>query len=82
MEQPIIYWSITTVVLVIAFALTTFNAKHWLGSKKYLCEDCKYNTPEACLKPERPTALDCTAYRPETNELLTKLMEPTEPESV
>lgn len=65
--DPTIYWSITAGVAAIAVVLTIFNAKHWIGEKKYLCDDCKYNNPEACIKPERPTALDCTAYRSKAN---------------
>ncbi|MBI2811338.1 MAG: hypothetical protein HYX67_10980 [Candidatus Melainabacteria bacterium] len=65
--NPTIYWSITIAVAVTALALTVFNARHWIGEKKFLCEDCKYNNPNDCAKPERPTALDCTAYRPKPN---------------
>ncbi|CAN5496522.1 hypothetical protein BH10CYA1_BH10CYA1_24690 [soil metagenome] len=61
--DPTIYWSITIAVATTALALTVFNAKQWIGGKKFLCEDCKYNNPEDCVKLERPTALDCTAYR-------------------
>jgi len=67
MDSTIVYWSITAAVTAIALALTAYNANHWVGEKKFLCEDCKYNNPEDCLKPERPTALDCTAYRAKTN---------------
>ncbi|MBS1955942.1 MAG: hypothetical protein JST89_17285 [Cyanobacteria bacterium SZAS-4] len=65
--EPTVYWSITAAVAAIAVALTIFNAKNWVGKKKFLCEDCKYNNPADCLKPERPTALDCTAYRAKPN---------------
>lgn len=65
--DPLIYWSITAAVAAIAVVLTIFNANRWVGEKKFLCEDCKYNDPEACLKPERPTAVDCTAYRSKAN---------------
>jgi hypothetical protein len=65
MEQQYIYWLVTAIVIMVAFVLTTFNAKHWIGDGRYLCTNCKFNTAEDCLKRERPTALDCTAYRPE-----------------
>lgn len=64
MEHPFIYWAVTGIVVVIAFAIAAFNSKHWIGQGRYLCHDCKFNTPQDCLKPERPTALDCTAYSP------------------
>lgn len=63
METSIFYWVITGAVAGSALFLTAYNAKHWIGEKKFLCEDCKFNNDEDCLKPERPTALDCTAYR-------------------
>lgn len=67
MDQSIIYWAVTGGVAAIALALTLFNANRWVGERRFLCEDCKFNTAEDCLKPERPTALDCTAYRPKPN---------------
>ena len=41
--------------------MTVVAFKAWKGDK-YLCDDCKYNDPEKCQKPERPTATDCAAY--------------------
>jgi len=64
METSFLYWAISGAVAAAALAITAFNAKHWIGAQKFLCEDCKFNSAEDCLKPERPTALDCTAYRP------------------
>jgi hypothetical protein len=46
-----------------AAAMTVEAAWHWQG-ERYLCDDCRFNDPELCLKPERPTANSCTAYRP------------------
>lgn len=63
MESSLLYWTITGAVAAVALALTVYNANHWIGDKRYLCEDCKFNNDQDCLKPERPTALDCTAYR-------------------
>jgi hypothetical protein len=65
-EHPIIYWFVTAIVIVVTVVITVFNAKHWIGKRRFLCADCKFNTPEDCLKPERPKALECTAYRPES----------------
>jgi hypothetical protein len=44
-----------------AGALTINAARHWRGDR-YLCDTCKYNSPEKCLKKERPTALVCYAF--------------------
>ncbi|HEY9867735.1 MAG TPA: hypothetical protein V6D08_00890 [Candidatus Obscuribacterales bacterium] len=53
---------ILVVVAAAAAALTIDAALHWQG-ERYLCDDCRFNDPELCLKPERPTAVSCTAYR-------------------
>lgn len=29
----------------------------------FLCEDCKFNREDLCLKAERPHATQCTSYR-------------------
>ena len=32
-------------------------------SRRYLCDDCKWDYPGACSRPERPNALVCPDYR-------------------
>ena len=44
-----------------AVFVTVVAYKSWQGDK-YLCDDCKYNDTQSCLKIERPRALDCAAY--------------------
>jgi hypothetical protein len=34
-----------------------------LGSKRYLCDDCRYDYPGACSRPERPNAITCPDYK-------------------
>jgi hypothetical protein len=48
---------------VSAVLLTLKASGQWQGDR-YLCDDCRFNDPESCLKPERPRAMSCTAYRP------------------
>jgi hypothetical protein len=53
-------------VLVIGGALTAmtiYTAATRRSGGKYLCDDCRFNSPENCQKPERPRALVCTSYR-------------------
>ncbi len=33
------------------------------GKEEFLCQDCRFNDPELCLKVERPRAILCTSYR-------------------
>ena len=54
---------VLTLVGITAILLTLKATAVWQGDR-YLCDDCRYNDPELCLKPERPTAISCTAYRP------------------
>jgi len=54
---------VLTLVGITAILLTLKAAALWQGDR-YLCDDCRFNDPESCLKPERPTAISCTAYRP------------------
>lgn len=53
-------------VLIVAAAITLslIYLNHSRGSRAFLCEDCRFNTAELCLKSERPRAIDCTSYRP------------------
>lgn len=57
----IIQTIVLTAVCAAACFLSWQSLKNWKGNR-YLCDNCRFNDPEACLKPERPTALDCTAY--------------------
>jgi hypothetical protein len=54
-----------TAVLIASFAflITIISMKKWRGSGRFLCDDCRFNNPTACLKKERPYALVCTSYR-------------------
>ncbi|HDP34872.1 MAG TPA: hypothetical protein ENN29_07155 [Candidatus Hydrogenedentes bacterium] len=41
----------------------------WLRQKcptEFLCDNCKYDHPSACHRPERPNAIKCPDYRPRT----------------
>lgn len=33
------------------------------GSKRYLCDSCKWDYGNACVRPERPNALTCPDYK-------------------
>lgn len=47
---------------LIATAITLLSAWNWKGGR-YLCENCKFNSPDLCHKSERPKAIMCKAYR-------------------
>jgi len=34
-----------------------------VGSKRYLCDSCKWDYGNACKRPERPNALTCPDYK-------------------
>lgn len=34
-----------------------------LGSKRYLCDTCKWDYGNACKRPERPNAVKCPDYK-------------------
>ena len=34
-----------------------------LRSRRYLCDDCKWDYGNACRRPERPNALVCPDYK-------------------
>lgn len=40
------------------------RSKNRRGKGAYLCDDCRFNDSEKCLKPVRPYAVECTSYRP------------------
>jgi hypothetical protein len=63
MENSPAYWAITTAVILALSWLTMHGARHWKGKGTYLCDDCRFNNPQDCLKVERPQAVICTAYR-------------------
>lgn len=58
------YWILLTAIGLAVSALTVRALVRWQGDR-YLCDDCRFNQPEACFKPERPEALVCLAYKPE-----------------
>ena len=60
-KQNMLYWLTLTAVGLAAASLTIYASKLWQGDR-YLCDDCSYNNPESCTKPERPSAFSCTAY--------------------
>jgi hypothetical protein len=65
MEQSPLFWIFNIIVVLLACALTVYSARTRKGSGGYLCEDCRFNNPQSCLKSVRPLALVCTSYRPE-----------------
>lgn len=46
-----------------AAVISMYAIRYAKGMGKYLCEDCKFNSPEDCHKSERPKAVVCTGYR-------------------
>lgn len=34
-----------------------------MGSKRYLCDTCKWDYGSACKRPERPNAVTCPDYK-------------------
>jgi len=63
MEHSLLFWTFNITVVVLMSALSIYSARLWKGSGKYLCHDCRFNNPGACLKVERPRAMECTSYR-------------------
>lgn len=63
MVPDVIYWIVLGAVGIFASALTIATALKRKGKGYYLCDDCKFNSPQDCLKKERPYALECTSYR-------------------
>lgn len=53
--------TILVTIAVLALAMTIYAASQWRGDR-YLCDTCKYNSDELCQKPERPRAVECTAF--------------------
>ena len=59
--EPQLY--ILVFIAVFTSTLTIYSVLQAKGSGKFLCQDCKFNNPNDCLKKERPTAFECTSYR-------------------
>ena len=45
-----------------AIGFTIYVIRLWPGDQ-YLCDNCCFNDPKCCFKPERPNALICFAYK-------------------
>lgn len=58
-----IYLLIFFLLMMVVFTVYAVSVSQ--GKGKYLCQDCRFNDAEKCLKPERPRALLCTSYRSE-----------------
>lgn len=63
MENSYIFWIPVAGAIAFASAITLYSAWNRPGKGRFLCEDCRFNSPQDCLKKERPTALVCTSYR-------------------
>jgi len=64
MDAPsVLYWIGTLSIAAFVTGLTIVAIRNRKGAGNYLCDDCKFNDPNMCLKSERPRALICTAYR-------------------
>ena len=66
MEHSPFFWIFNVIVVAIVSALTLYSARTRKGAGGFLCEDCKFNDPVSCLKSDRPEAMVCTSYRPNT----------------
>lgn len=62
-EIPLLYVLVVLASAAFAGVLTVQSVVRRKGAGRYLCEDCRFNNPESCLKAERPYATRCTAYR-------------------
>lgn len=56
------YWIVQLIALSGVIGITVFAINHQRGKEEYLCGDCRFNNPTACLKKERPKAIDCASY--------------------
>ncbi|PZM84509.1 MAG: hypothetical protein DKT66_07705 [Candidatus Melainabacteria bacterium] len=74
MEGDLSFWLPTVLVVAAASALTLYSAWNRKGKGRYLCDDCRFNNPDDCLKIERPRAVSCLSYRTlvEAKQLETK----------
>jgi hypothetical protein len=57
------YWLPVGLVAASAASLTFYSAWKRRGKGRFLCDDCRFNVDQDCLKAERPKALICTSYR-------------------
>lgn len=64
MNEIVCHWILTAIVLGAALALSSAALKNRKGKGAYLCDDCRFNDSEKCLKTVRPYAVECTSYRP------------------
>lgn len=64
--HDIIYWLVTVGAGIGAAALAIYNGCNWIGQERFLCDDCRFNSDRSCVKPERPTAIRCISYRPDS----------------
>lgn len=62
-DFPAIYMLAVGAAAAFASAVTVYAVARRKGAGRFLCDDCRFNSTEACLKPERPYATRCTAYR-------------------
>ena len=67
------YWIVQIIALAGVIGISVYTIRHRRGKEEYLCGDCRFNSSTACLKKERPYALECTSYSasisaPKTNE--------------
>jgi len=58
-----VFWVGETLAVLGAVLLTAYPIVRRRGAEKFLCDDCRFNSPELCQKKVRPQAVDCTAYR-------------------
>lgn len=63
MNETVCHWILTAIVLGAALALSFAALKNRKGKGAYLCDDCRFNDSEKCLKTVRPYAVECTSYR-------------------
>ena len=54
---------LSSLIVIASIALSVTAFKHRKGNGAYLCDDCRFNDAEKCLKKERPYAFECTSYR-------------------
>ncbi len=58
-----LHWTLEVIVVFGAVVLSVVAFKHRKGEDAFLCQDCRFNDPEKCLKEVRPYAVECTSYR-------------------
>ncbi|CAN5517582.1 hypothetical protein BH11CYA1_BH11CYA1_02940 [soil metagenome] len=63
MNETVCHWILTVMVLGATLALSFAALKNRKGKGAFLCDDCRFNDSEKCLKEVRPHAVECTSYR-------------------